>query len=44
MGGIKPEEIIDLAGSDYNCKLIACNRYGWIRDSRFYVLEIKLNG
>ena len=44
MGGIKPEEIIDLAGNDYNCKLITCNRYGWIRDSRFYVLEIKLNG
>ena len=44
MGGIKPEEIIDLAGNDYNCKLIACNRYGWIRDSKFYVLEIKLNG
>lgn len=40
MGGIKPEEIIDIAGSEYICDMIACERYGWIRDSRFYVLKI----
>lgn len=40
MGGIKPGEIIDIAGSEYICSMIACERYGWIRDSRFYVLKI----
>jgi methylase of polypeptide subunit release factors len=40
MGGIKPEEIVNMAGSEYMCNLIACERYGWIRDSRFYVLKI----
>jgi methylase of polypeptide subunit release factors len=44
MGGIQPNEIIDTAGDEYVCNLIACERFGWIRDSRFYVLEIKING
>jgi methylase of polypeptide subunit release factors len=44
MGGIQPNEIMDTAGEEYVCNLIACERFGWIRDSRFYVLEIKING
>jgi hypothetical protein len=44
MGGIQPQQIIDVAGDGYICNVISCERYGWIRDSRFYVLEIKLNG
>jgi len=43
MGGIQPEEIMQIGGNDYTYSLIACERYGWIRDSRFYVLEIKVN-
>jgi 16S rRNA G1207 methylase RsmC len=43
MGGIKPDEVKNVAGDGYNIKLIACERFGWIRDSRFYVLEIKIN-
>lgn len=43
MGGIQPEEIMKIGGNDYTYSLIACERYGWIRDSRFYVLEIKVN-
>ncbi len=41
MGGIQPQEIIHIAGEEYICNLIACERYGWIRDSRFYVLKIE---
>jgi methylase of polypeptide subunit release factors len=44
MGGIQPQQIIDIAGDKYISNMISCERYGWIRDSRFYVLEIKLNG
>ena len=43
MGGIKPDEVKSVAGDGYNIKLIACERFGWIRDSKFYVLEIKVN-
>jgi 16S rRNA G1207 methylase RsmC len=43
MGGITPDEVKNVAGDGYNIKLIACERFGWIRDSRFYVLEIKIN-
>jgi methylase of polypeptide subunit release factors len=43
MGGIQPEEIMKIGGNDYTYNLISCERYGWIRDSRFYVLEIKVN-
>lgn len=43
MGGIQIEEIKEIGGLDYTYTLIACERYGWIRDSRFYVLEIKVN-
>ena len=43
MGGIQPEEIMEMGSIDYTYSLIACERYGWIRDSRFYVLEIKVN-
>lgn len=43
MGGIQPEQIMEMGSIDYTYSLIACERYGWIRDSRFYVLEIKVN-
>jgi methylase of polypeptide subunit release factors len=44
MGGITPEDVKDVAGDGYNIELIACERFGWIRDSKFYVLKITLNG
>lgn len=44
MGGITPNDVEDVAGDDYNVELIACDRFGWIRDSKFYVLKITING
>lgn len=44
MGGIVPDDVKDIAGDDYNVELIACDRFGWIRDSKFYVLKITING
>lgn len=44
MGGITPDDVKDVAGDDYNVELIACDRFGWIRDSKFYVLKITING
>lgn len=43
MGGITPDDIKNVAGDDYNIELIACDRFGWIRDSKFYVLKITIN-
>ena len=44
MGGITPNDIRDVAGDDYKVELIACDRFGWVRDSKFYVLKITING
>jgi methylase of polypeptide subunit release factors len=43
MGGITPDDVKSVAGDGYNVELIACERFGWIRDSKFYVLKITLN-
>lgn len=43
MGGIKPEQIMEYAYEDYSGEIIACERFGWIRDSRFYVLKLTKN-
>jgi methylase of polypeptide subunit release factors len=43
MGGIKPEKIMEYAYKDYSGEIIACERFGWIRDSRFYVLKLTKN-
>jgi len=43
MGGITPDDVKNVAGDDYNIELIACDRFGWIRDSKFYVLKITIN-
>ena len=43
MGGIQPEETLELAKPLFMGEIISCERYGWIRDSRFYVLKLKLN-
>ncbi len=41
MGGISPTDIETLGILDYTFELLACERFGWIRDSKFYVLKIK---
>ena len=42
MGGIQPEETLEIAKDEFEGEIIACERYGWIRDSKFYVLKLKL--
>ena len=42
MGGIQPEETLEIAKDEFEGEVIACERYGWIRDSKFYVLKLKL--
>jgi len=41
MGGIKPIDIYDIGIVDYTFEQLAAERFGWIRDSIFYVLKIK---
>ncbi len=41
-GGITAEDIIEIAGNDYDIVVGEYNRYGWVRDSRFYTIVLKL--
>ena len=41
MGGITPKDIEKIGILDYTFEVLACERFGWIRDSKFYVLKIK---
>jgi methylase of polypeptide subunit release factors len=43
LGGITPDDVKNVAGDEYNIELIACDRFGWIRDSKFYALKITIN-
>lgn len=43
MGGITPEEIMNYCKTDYIGEVIACERFGWIRDRKFYVLKLTKN-
>lgn len=40
MGGITPSDIEKIGIVDYTFSTLACERFGWIRDSKFYVLKI----
>lgn len=43
MGGITAEEIMEYCHNDYTGEIVAIDRFGWIRDRKFYVLKLKMN-
>lgn len=41
-GGISADDIINLTKNDFDIEIGEYNRYGWIRDSRFYTVILRL--
>lgn len=41
-GGISANDIIEIASNDFDIHVGDYDRYGWVRDSRFYTVTLKL--